>query len=276
MYPYVPWPALLIKNNEKILVIGDLHLGYETSLAESGINLPSQTVKIIRNLKSMLEKLHPDRLVILGDFKHSIPKISSQEWKDIPLFLDEISKKVPVIDIVPGNHDGKLATFSFPKVNITSGRGILIEDGYKIGLFHGHSWPSPKIFKAKILVVCHNHPAIQFKTFFNFRIIKSVWLKVPVHRSKLIKSFLKSRHVKLDGKNPLKTMTSVYGISAKCSQLIIMPAFNELLGGLPFNVHDREKFLGPILRSDGVLLDEAEVFMLDGSYLGLLKDLKWR
>ncbi len=273
MRPYIPWPALIIKGKEKILVIGDLHLGLEASLAESGINLPSQTIRIIKNLQSILDKVKPDRLIIMGDFKHSITKITDQEWTDIPHFLNEITKKIE-LKIIMGNHDGRLAMFSSSKVNIAPGRGILIENKEKIGLFHGHSWPSPKLFGAKIWVTCHNHPAIQFRTLFNYRILKPIWLKIPIKQEMITESFLKSRHVNLKGKNPLTVMTSIYGINVKCSQLIIMPAFNELLGGLAFNTRNRYDFLGPILRSQGVLLNKAEVFMLDGSYLGLLEELR--
>ena len=274
--PYIPWPALQIKNKEKVIVIGDLHLGYEFELTESGINLPSQTEKIKENLIRLLKKAKTDKLIILGDFKHSIPKISIQEWKDIPNFLGEIEKIVPSILIVPGNHDGGLAPLiSSSNVKIVSGRGILVGGKEKVGLFHGHAWPSSKLFEAKTWVIGHNHPTIQFKSFFGYKISRPVWIKIPVNRKRLVESFLKHRNIKVGKrKNPEKVLKEKYGVKAECSNLIILPAFNELLGGLPFNVKERDEFLGPILKSEGILFDKAEVFLLDGTYLGLLKDLK--
>jgi len=53
-----------------------------------------------------------------------------------------------------------------------------------------------------------------------------------------------------------------------------MPAFNDLLGGIPFNVKSKNELLGPVVRSDGVLLEKAEIFLLDGTYLGTLKELE--
>jgi len=274
--PYIPWPALLIKNGEKTVVIGDLHLGYEFELTESGINLPSQTGKIREKLISLLKKVKADRLIILGDFKHSIPKISLQEWKDIPDFLDEVEKNVSSILIVPGNHDGGLSSIVSPQnVKIVSRRGIIVGGKEKIGLFHGHTWPSPKLFEAKTWVIGHNHPTIQFKSFFGFKVSKPIWVKAPINKHKLIESFLKHRNVKVEGKKSLeKVLREKYGVKAECSNLIILPAFNELLGGLPFNVKKQDELLGPILRSRGVILEKAEVFLLDGTYLGFLKDLK--
>ncbi len=272
--PLIPWPALLIKNKKKTVVISDLHLGYEFELAEMGINIPSQTEKIKENLLRLIEKVRPDRLVILGDLKHSIPKISAQEWQDIPFFLEEIRKKVVEVQIVPGNHDGKLATFLASNVKVTSGRGLLLKNREKIGLFHGHAWPSSKLFEAKFWVIGHNHPTIQFRGMFGFKVSKTAWIKIPVDRKKLTESFLRYRNVKIEGENPERVLEEKYGVKVNCSQLLVMPAFNELLGGLPFNVKDQNEFLGPILKSEGILLDKAEVFLTDGTYLGILKDLK--
>lgn len=274
--PYIPWPALQIRDGEKVMVIGDLHLGYEFELTDLGINLPSQTEKIKENLVRLLKKAKVDKLIILGDFKHSIPKISLQEWKDIPDFLGEIEKIVPLILIVPGNHDGGLTSLiSSSNIKIVSGRGILIGEKEKVGLFHGHAWPSSKLFEAKTWIIGHNHPTIQFKSFFGFKISRPVWIKIPIDKGKLIESFLKHRNIKVDEeRNSEKVLKEKYGVKADCSNLIILPAFNELLGGLPFNVKEKNEFLGPVLKSEGVLFDKAEVFLLDGTYLGVLKDLK--
>jgi hypothetical protein len=58
-----------------------------------------------------------------------------------------------------------------------------------------------------------------------------------------------------------------------------MPPFNDFLGGRPVNskrieeTHAGES-LGPILRSGAVDLDEAEVHLLDGTYLGRVRQLR--
>jgi metallophosphoesterase superfamily enzyme len=57
-------------------------------------------------------------------------------------------------------------------------------------------------------------------------------------------------------------------------ELFIMPAFNELCGGLPFNEYIQEDLLGPVFVSGGVELDNAEIYLLDGTRLGLIKNIR--
>ena len=53
------------------------------------------------------------------------------------------------------------------------------------------------------------------------------------------------------------------------STIIVMPAFNPLCGGIAVN---REGVMGPM----GKILDvsQAEVYLLDGSLLGKVKDVQ--
>ena len=57
-----------------------------------------------------------------------------------------------------------------------------------------------------------------------------------------------------------------------------MPSFNEFLGGQAINVRGRragdEKLIGPVLRTRCVSLTDAEIYMLDGTFLGTLEHLR--
>jgi hypothetical protein len=59
-----------------------------------------------------------------------------------------------------------------------------------------------------------------------------------------------------------------------------MPSFNDFLGGRPINeTHPRkeigsEALIGPILRLEAVDVDEAELYLLDGTFLGTLNQLR--
>ena len=59
-----------------------------------------------------------------------------------------------------------------------------------------------------------------------------------------------------------------------------MPSFNDFLGGRPINMAKPQErgqtqaMIGPVLRSDGVDLDNSEVYLLDGTYLGTLNQLR--
>lgn len=272
--PFFPWPALLLDDGSRTLVVADLHLGFEFELSEKGVNLPSQTWRIKDKMLRMVEEAKPDSLIILGDLKHTIPKVSLQEWRDIPSFLQALKRKVQDVRLVLGNHDGGGEVFAGMGVTVHASRGLLLEaGGVKVGLFHGHAWPSPKLFEASCWVIGHNHPAIQFRSLLGFRTIRQVWVSAPINLRRLCGDFLKYRGVKAGG-NPEKVLREKFNVKPACRKLIILPAFNDLLGGLAFNATPQSELIGPITRSRGVQMDKAEVYLTDGIYLGLLKDLK--
>jgi hypothetical protein len=58
-----------------------------------------------------------------------------------------------------------------------------------------------------------------------------------------------------------------------------MPSFNEFLGGKPLNRrkaggNELERIVGPVLRSQAVDVEKAETYLLDGTYLGTLDQLR--
>jgi metallophosphoesterase superfamily enzyme len=53
-----------------------------------------------------------------------------------------------------------------------------------------------------------------------------------------------------------------------------MPAFNELVGGIAFNEATYETLLGPLFANRAILLEQAEVYLLDGTYLGTVGQLR--
>jgi metallophosphoesterase superfamily enzyme len=55
-------------------------------------------------------------------------------------------------------------------------------------------------------------------------------------------------------------------------EMIIIPSFNRLLGGSPVNV-EGSGFLGPLMNSGMIDIDEAQIFLLDGICLGKRRDL---
>jgi metallophosphoesterase superfamily enzyme len=75
-----------------------------------------------------------------------------------------------------------------------------------------------------------------------------------------------------------KTLMKHYGVRSRVQQLFIMPSFNDFLGGRPLNVvrgdAKTEMTLGPVLRSGAVNVEKAETYLLDGTFLGTLSQLK--
>ncbi len=229
-------PLLLIEGRQRVLVVSDLHLGLEYELWQGGISIPSQTKKILQRLQNHLAEIEPDRLLLLGDVKHNVPRTSWQEKREVPEFLRRLSEEVPV-EIVPGNHDSGIADMAPPGVRVRASSGFVL-DG--VGYFHGHTWPDDRVLQAGLLVCAHLHPAIRLKDPLGCSFSRQVWARGP--------RACEGAH-----------------------EIIIMPAFNELCGGLALNEPCEEK-RGPLLSLPD--MDRLRIYLLDGTDLGLLGEIK--
>jgi putative SbcD/Mre11-related phosphoesterase len=274
-----PDAAFLLRNgSEKVMVISDLHIGWEVALAEEGIHVPSQTGRLLERLKSLLGSEKPDLLIIIGDVKHTVSKIELEEWRDVPLFFEETCKNVPEVQIVPGNHDGDLEALLPESVKVLSPRGIIIGD---IGLFHGHTWPDVHMLGCSTLVAGHVHPVVVFTDPMGFHITRQVWVRASFDKLLLAKSVLKGNSVGLKKhEEPQNVLKALFETELRAESFLIMPSFNDYLGGQAVNgssIPKRKKFegfIGPVLRSGSVNLDRAETYLLDGTFLGSIEHLR--
>ncbi len=119
-------PALLLENDsEKILVVADLHIGWEATLTQCGIHNPSQTTLFVEKMKEAIRSCRPSSIFLLGDIKHDVKKLAPEEWRHVPQFFEKISSMVSDIHVIPGNHDGNLDALSTPNVKILNSSGVL-------------------------------------------------------------------------------------------------------------------------------------------------------
>jgi uncharacterized protein len=243
--PVFDAPLLLAEGDERVLVVADLHLGLEHELWLGGVSIPSQTEKILAGLLGFLAEIKPDRLLLLGDIKHNVPRTSWQEKREIPEFLRRLCDRV-MVEIVPGNHDSNLADMAPLGVRVRSSSGFVL-DG--VGYFHGHTWPDEKVMRAKALVTGHLHPAIRLVDPLGHSSSRPVWAKTR----------LLSRAVQ-----------EHYGFAGE-SEIVIAPAFNHLCGGLPLN-EPVEEMRGPLLAMAD--WENARLYLLDGTDLGTLAEIK--
>ncbi|MEA2089963.1 MAG: metallophosphoesterase [Thermoproteota archaeon] len=271
-----PHPALLLQTKkERMLVVADLHIGWELSLAQKGVHVPSQTPKLLNKMLQLIDLCKPTKLIFLGDVKHTVAKLDIREWQDIPDFFEVLQKKVPDIEVVPGNHDGNLTPLLPANVKILPYSGLAVED---VGLFHGHAWPKPELLQCRTLVTAHVHPTAVFRDPLGFQIREQVWVKANFNSRKLAKNLLKHLNIKVKA-DPTTLLQEKFNVKLTVSQLLIMPSFNNFLGGQPINRKigrgtKSRKFIGPILRSGNVDLKNAEVYLLDGAFLGTVEHLK--
>jgi putative SbcD/Mre11-related phosphoesterase len=254
-------------------VIADLHIGWEIALSQKGIHVPTQTPKLLQKLKHLIFKYRPEKLLILGDVKHTIATAQMGEWYDIPNFFDELKKQTEEICVIRGNHDGNLEPLLPETIKILPATGSI--EG-EVGLFHGHRWPSPVLLKCKTLVMAHVHPIVAFRDPAGFRITRQVWVKMECNGTKLAETLLQKNRIRIE-KSVEGTLRKHYRIKAETSQLFIMPSFNEFLGGRPLNRRKSggtTRIVGPVLRSKAVNMENAEIYLLDGTFLGTLSQLR--
>jgi putative SbcD/Mre11-related phosphoesterase len=239
-------PLLLAEGKERILVAADIHLGLEHELWLGGVSIPSQTEKILARLQGYVAETVPDRLLLLGDLKHNVPKTSWQEKREIPDFLRRLSTQVKV-EIVPGNHDSNLIDMAPLGVRVRPSSGFVL-DG--VGYFHGHTWPDEKLLRADRLVTGHLHPAVRLKDPLGRSLTQPVWART------LLLPHAVQEH---------------YGF-ASSAEIIITPAFNDLCGGLPLNDLTEEDVHGSLLTMAD--WEQARLYLLDGTDLGRLLEIK--
>lgn len=234
--------------DKKILIISDLDIGVEWDLSQSGIRIHKQIEKFQIILDKLIGLTKTKILVILGDVKHKVPGASIQELRDIPKFLEYLSTKVKVF-ITKGNHDDYLETLIPVGVKLYGSKGFKIG---KYGFFHGHAWPSEKVIQCDYLFMGHIQPSIQFEDKLGYRSRQQVWLKGKLNQDVIRKKYKANSIGKLN--------------------IIVFPAFNTLSGSL--NVMSKEDLSGPLLTSKAMNLNEMRTYLLDGTFLGLLKNIK--
>ena len=262
-----PWPAMLVEGDERMLLATDFHLGIEYELAKMGINIPYQTERFLDELLGIVRENRPDRLILVGDVKHGVPITSFQEKREIPKFFDALLDEIDQIDVVRGNHDANIQNLAPEGVDIHPTKGFMVGEKFKVAAMHGHAWPYPRLMSADLIVMGHNHPAVQLNTPLGVRITRRVWVRGRCDPVKLASAFLDRAVVKAEG-DPLHAFEKSFEAKIDDPQMVIMPTFNDLMGGLPVNSETPKSLLGPLFRSGTVDVEGFDVYLLDGTFLG--------
>jgi putative SbcD/Mre11-related phosphoesterase len=245
----VPGEAALVfeHSGQKTLLVSDLHLGLEKEMARKGFRLPSYTIKMVERVRDLAEKYGTTKLAVLGDVKHSVGKVEDVDWSAVPWFFDTMTDIFESVEVVPGNHDGNLRTVLPQRVKLHSSQGTLLGSGRgRIGVCHGHAWPSEAAIASKNLVIGHSHFTYEMRDSLGSRSRESVWVFTDYDVKELMEG-------------------AGYGKAGSgTGRLTVMPPFNKLVGGQPIN-RSRSFQFGPVLSSRSVDLEGADIFMLDGT-----------
>jgi putative SbcD/Mre11-related phosphoesterase len=223
----------------RLLVVADYHAGIETVLRTEGVELDPRGDQRRERLLGLVERVQPDRVVILGDLVHAIGDPWDTERAELRALLDQLS--VPVT-IVKGNHDGDIEPFLDDldhDLTVTSTAGVRIGS---VGFAHGHTWPSDAVLDADFVCIGHEHPVVRLEDEVGGGRVERVWLRGPLDSA------------------PFKGRDG----TSFDSDLIVFPAFNDLSGGTQVNV-EGQTFLSPFL-PEGLV--QGDAYLLDGTRLG--------
>lgn len=221
----------------RVLIIADLHIGYEEALASEGILVPKMTFGEMKKEILELLRLKPRIVVVNGDLKHEFGEISRQEWFETLEILDILLKDKRKVVLIKGNHDTILEPIARKK-------GLKVVDYYIVGniaILHGHKILLDKEIyakKIKTIVIGHEHCAVSIR---------------EDAKQELYKCFLKG---KWRGKN-----------------LVVMPSFFSVYEGSDVK---REKLLSPFLEEIALKNFEVYVLDEKGKVydFGKLKEIR--
>lgn len=229
-----------VEPGDRALVVADYHAGFEGALRAEGVELRDRGTQRREHLLDLLDSTDPDRVIFLGDLAHWIGKPAWSERDELDALVEAVTDRVPAT-LVKGNHDGEIE--DAVAIPVSDARGLRLGD---VGFVHGHTWPSAEVLAADVVCVGHEHPTVRLEDAVGGRRIERVWLRGPLAPAAF------TEHV--DGE----------ALAAIGGELVVFPAFNELVGGTWINVEGQE-FLAPFLPEG---LADGQAYLLDGTRLG--------
>jgi len=229
--------ALILQGDKKHLVLTDLHVGFEANLAQNKIFVGKNTTlnESIQKITSLIDSEKPDSLILLGDVKSGISRISKSEWDEVPKLLSALAAKTETI-LIPGNHDANISHLTPPSITLISSLGMILEDTL---LTHGHTMPTENFSHVSKIIMGHVHPV-----FFDEDSIlngQRVWVSIRTQKENIFPS------------------------ESGELEIIIVPSFNRYFYATKKKSY--KKSISPIIEKiKGDL--SAKIVTLDGTIIG--------
>ena len=230
-------PVLVLEGEKKSLIVTDIHIGFESSMASNEIFIgKNSTIKeSIQELSEIIDSENPDSVILLGDIKSSIKNITRSEWDEVPLFFKKIREKCDVV-LIPGNHDANIQKLIPDNISMISSTGMVEEN---ILLTHGHTMPSENFSHVDKIIMGHIHPVFfQDDSVMNGQ---RVWVSIKTEKENIF---------------PNKTGEI---------EITIIPSFNRYF----YATHRKQykKSISPII-SKIKEISKAKIITLDGTIIG--------
>ena len=230
-------PVLILEGEQKNLVVTDIHIGFENSMTSNGVFIGKNTTvnETIQELTEIIDDEKPDSVILLGDVKSSIKNISRNEWVEVPMFFEKISRNCDVV-LVPGNHDANIHRLVPENISLISSAGMIEEN---VLLTHGHTLPSENFSHVDKIVMGHLHPVFfQDDSLINGQ---RVWVSIKTQKEDIFPK----RKGELE--------------------IVIVPSFNKYF----YATHKKryQKSISPIIDKIKTV-SAARILTLDGTIIG--------
>ena len=236
-------PVLILNGEKKNLVVTDIHIGFESSMASNEIFIGKNSTinETIQELSEIIDQETPNSVTLLGDIKSSIKNISRNEWDDVPLFFKKIKEKCD-ITLVPGNHDANIQKLIPEGITMISSTGMVEEN---ILFTHGHTMPSENFSHVEKIIMGHVHPVFfQENSVLNGQ---RVWVSLKTDKENIFPS------------------------SSGELEIIIVPSFNKYFYATQKKYY--KKSISPIIERLKEI-SSAKIVSLDGTILGNESNIK--
>jgi len=236
-------PALILEGEKKNLVVTDIHIGFESSMASNQIFIGknSSINESIQEISQIIDSEKPDSVILLGDIKSSVKSISQNEWREVPLFFKKIKEKCDVI-LIPGNHDANIQKLVPDGVSMISSAGMIEEDTL---LTHGHTMPSDNFSHVDRIIMGHVHPVFfQEDSIMNGQ---RVWVSIKTEKE------------------------NIFPNRSGEMEITIIPSFNRYF----YATHRKQykKSISPIINKIKEI-SKARIITLDGTIIGNESNIK--
>jgi putative SbcD/Mre11-related phosphoesterase len=227
--------ALYFKKN-RLLICGDIHIGYEEALNKQGILVPRNSfAELMKRTETLLKKTQPEMIIILGDLKHEFGTISETEWRHTVRFLTLLQEYAKKILLIKGNHDNILEPIARTK-------NLEIAEEYVINgmlFIHGNKIRErANDKKIKTIVIGHEHPAVTV----------TYWPRRETYKALLVGTW-------------------------KTKKLIVVPSFTTLTEGTDVL---KERLISPYLNRKKILDFDCYILADKAYYFGKVKNMKMK
>ncbi|MFX1516758.1 MAG: hypothetical protein ACFFC6_10635 [Promethearchaeota archaeon] len=264
-------------DNTKILLVADLHLGFEAEWAKKGLATrnPAWSFKIIDQLKSDIEETLTDQLIILGDLEHSFihfrslqrngdgPWVSNK-WlreKALSYFMREVVGIEGLkVSLIRGNQDTSVIKTMGNQIELEVEKEASLFN--RLGIFHGHMIPGKIVLSSSEIVLGHVHPSIEIIDELGLRHRYPVFAKLTISRKEALSLF----NIQIEYEE--------FNLSDQIS-LTILPAYSRYLPG--FILNQKVQKVGkshpfPVLQRL-IRHPKLRIQLTNGIDLGYLEDL---